>query len=161
VTDALAAFVAASHTSGPERLACSDAFAARVKDDALGLDKWFRTRAGASVPSVLDEVKQLMELPSFSLTNPNRVRAVVGAFTMLNPKYFHAADGSGYEFAADCVISLDPINAQVAARLARAFSPWRRLEPKAGALMKAQLERIRDHAGLSRNTLEIATTSLN
>jgi aminopeptidase N len=169
-----------------------------------GLDKWFRTRAGASVPTALAEVRELMSLPSFSMTNPNRVRAVVGAFTMLNHKAFHAADGSGYEFIAQSVIDLDKvtaahaaapraqryrprptasdhardassarvrlpfrplvgpqINPQVAARLARSFSAWRRLSPAYGELMRAQLERLAKAEGLSRNTLEIVTMSLN
>jgi aminopeptidase N len=156
------------------------------------------------VPTALAEVRELMSLPSFSMTNPNRVRAVVGAFTMLNHKAFHAADGSGYEFIAQSVIDLDKvtaahaaapraqryrprptasdhardassarvrlpfrplvgpqINPQVAARLARSFSAWRRLSPAYGELMRAQLERLAKAEGLSRNTLEIVTMSLN
>jgi len=160
MTDALAAFSAASRVSGPARLEASAIFADKVKDDPLALDKWYRTRAAADVPSALSEVRELMSLPSFSLTNPNRVRAVVGAFTALNHKTFHKEDGSGYAFTAQCVIDLDKINPQVAARLARSFSAWRRLEPASGALMKAQLEQLQRTPGLSRNTLEIVNTSL-
>lgn len=76
------------------------------------LDKWYRTRASAEVPTALAEVQELMKLPSFSLTNPNRVRAVVGAFTMLNHKTFHKEDGSGYAFTAQCVLDLDKVRRQ-------------------------------------------------
>jgi len=182
ITDALSAFQSISKVSGAERLEASKLFHDIVKDDPLGLDntvsslsasrvssftrglwrryRWFRTRAAADVPTALTEVKELMALPSFQMTNPNRVRAVVGAFAAANYGTFHAADGSGYAFTAQCVVELDKINPQVAARLARSFSAWRRLEPKVGGLMKAQLEVLAGTAGLSRNTHEIVTTSL-
>lgn len=80
-----------------------------------------------------------MALPSFSLTNPNRVRAVVGAFTMLNHKAFHAVDGSGYAFTADCVLELDKVRAprgggggcSRSARLTRLRAHARALRPAA------------------------------
>lgn len=160
ITDALAAFIHVSSTTGPEKEKASVTFHDRVADDPLGLDKWFRAKASADVPDLLDQVKALMQLPAFHITNPNRVRAVLGAFTMLNPKHFHAEDGSGYRFAASSILELDAVNPQIAARLARAFSAWRRLDEDSAKLMRAELERIKDHPGVSRNTLEIATTSL-
>ena len=35
-----------------------------------------------------------------------------------NPVRFYAADGSGFEFVADCLIDIDKSNPQLAARLA-------------------------------------------
>ncbi len=49
---------------------------------------------------------------------------------------------------------------QMAARLCGAFLQWRRYEEKLGALMKAQLERIKATAGLSKDTFEIAARAL-
>jgi hypothetical protein len=54
----------------------------------------------------------------------------------------------------------DVMHHQVAARLAGALSLWRKFELQRRNLMKAQLERIRDLDGLSRDTHEIVTQSL-
>ncbi len=35
---------------------------------------------------------------SFSMSNPNRIRSLIGAFAGSNPAAFHAQDGSGYQF---------------------------------------------------------------
>ena len=69
-------------------------------------------------------------MPDFDLRNPNRVRALVGAFSAANQVRFHDASGAGYRFLADTVIALDPLNGQIAARLvgplgALAAAGWR------------------------------------
>ena len=80
--------------------------------------------------------------PAFSLTNPNRVRSLIGAFAQLNQTQFNRADGAGYEFLADTVLQLDPKNPQVAARITTAFRSWRALEPVRRARAEAALRRI-------------------
>ncbi len=49
----------------------------------------------------LDRVKALTAHPAFSMTNPNRVRSLIGAFAQGNQSGFNRADGAGYEFIAD------------------------------------------------------------
>ena len=62
---------------------------------------------GPSRPSdVLHDVKQAMAHPTFSIRNPNRLRALIGSFAMNNQVQFHAADGSGYRFLTDLLIEL-------------------------------------------------------
>ena len=98
---------------------------------------------------------------AFSIRNPNRVRALIGAFCTANQLRFHAADGSGYRFLADQVLTLDPINPQVAARLLGPLGPWRRFDAARGALMRTQLERILNNGrALSADVYEIASKSL-
>ena len=92
--------------------------------------------------------------------NPNKVRALISAFVSGNPLRFHAADGSGYEFLADRVLELDPINPQVAARLLTPMGRWRRHDEGRQEKMKAQLQRILNHEGLSKDSFEIARKSL-
>jgi len=87
-------------------------------------------------------VRRLAEHPAFSLTNPNRVRALYGAFSAANPTGFHRPDGAGYALFADTVLALEQINPQVAARLATALHSWRSLEPKRRELARQALERI-------------------
>ena len=73
-------------------------------------------------------MRALTAHPAFSMTNPNRVRSLIGAFAQGNPTQFNRADGAGYEFIADSILALDPNNPQVAARMTTAFKSWRVLE---------------------------------
>jgi aminopeptidase N len=101
----------------------------------------------------------LLDHPLFSIRNPNRVRALIGAFAR-NPVGFHEKAGRGYAFVADQILRLDSLNPQVAARLVKAFARWRRHEPARRELMRTQLERIAGTAGISRDVYEIASKSL-
>jgi aminopeptidase N len=105
-------------------------------------------------------VKRLMQHPAFTLRNPNRVRSVVSSFCHANQVRFHAADGSGYAFAADQIIALDPLNPQVAARLARSFDRWKKFDAARQVHAQAALERIRGIADVSKDTFEVVTRAL-
>jgi aminopeptidase N len=94
------------------------------------------------------------------LHNPNRVRALIGAFASANALRFHAADGSGYRFLTDRVLELDALNPQVAARLLAPFGQWRRYDGGRQALIKTEIERVLGMQGLSRGTYEIASKTL-
>ena len=131
-----------------------------AKGDALVLNKWFAIQASASVDKLLDLVQDLKKHPDFTMTNPNRCRSLVQVFA--GSKHFHATDGAGYAFLADNIIELDVEinNPQVAARMAGVFSRWRKYGPERQILMKAQLERIKNTPGLSKDTLEVVSRSL-
>jgi aminopeptidase N len=101
-----------------------------------------------------------MDHREFKLTNPNRVRSLIATFAMANFTGFNAADGQGYEILADIVIALDPLNPQVAARLATAFRSWQMFEPGRRAHSEASLKRILAVPRLSRDTFEIVSKSL-
>ena len=105
-------------------------------------------------------MKSLLGHPDFSFTNPNRVRSLVGAFCAGNPVRFHHVDGAGYDFLADCVLELNGLNPQVAARVLRIMARWQRYDPRRQGLMKAQLDRILGSQGVSRDVYEIAAKSL-
>jgi aminopeptidase N len=135
-------------------------FEVRWRDEPLVLDKWFSLQAASTLPGALDRVRRLMSHPGFSIRNPNRVRALIGAFVTANPVHFHAVDGTGYDFLAEIVLELDPINPQVAARLVKSLSRWKRFDKPRQAAMRLALERIVATAGLSRDVYEIASRSL-
>ena len=92
--------------------------------------------------------------PAFDIKNPNRVRALIGAFSA-NQLRFHAADGSGYKLVGEIIRTLDGFNAQVAARMAGAFETWRRFDSKRQALMRQELDAIAKTPGLSSNLFEV------
>src|SRR3546814_10549356 len=98
--------------------------------------------------------------PDFTLANPNRARALVGAFAV-NQRAFHHPSGRGYRFLADQVIALDKLNPQTAARLLPPLGRWRRVDAPRAQSMRAALERIVATPGLSEDVLEHATRSLD
>ena len=144
----------------PEREQALTAFFEQFKDDALVLDKWFALQAAAQRPDTLNAVEKLAAHPSFTLQNPNRLRALAGSLGM-NHWVFNDASGRGYRFLADMIIAADKLNPQVAARLVPPLGRWRRLEPSRSALMRDQLQRIVDSRGLSRDVYEQASKSLS
>ncbi|MCZ6894473.1 MAG: aminopeptidase N C-terminal domain-containing protein, partial [Gammaproteobacteria bacterium] len=144
----------------PERIEALAEFYEKWRDETLVIDKWFSVQARSRLPGTLDEVRRLMQHPAYDGTNPNRIRALVGAFCHGNHARFHTADGSGYAFAADQVIALDAVNAQLAARLTRAFDRWRKFDDARQKHARHALERIRDTSGLSKDSYEVVSRTL-
>ncbi|MGI3211407.1 aminopeptidase N [Roseovarius tibetensis] len=131
------------------------AFYDQWRHDRLVIDKWFSLQIlNARPEDTADVAARLTEHPDFTIRNPNRFRAVLGALTM-SPAGFHHASGKGYRLLADWLIALDPLNPQTTARMCTAFETWRRYDAQRQSLIKAELERIRATAGLSRDTGEM------
>ena len=105
-------------------------------------------------------VRALLAHPAFNLKVPNKVYALIRSFSA-NHVRFHAADGGGYAFLADQVIALNALNPQVSARMARGFDRWKKFDATRRAHARAQLERIRDADGLSRDVAEIIDKALD
>lgn len=159
MTDRLAAMMTLANGDAPQRRAALDAFYARYQDNALVIDKWFAAQAASARPDTLAAVRKLQDHGDFTLANPNRVRALAGAFSM-NQLHFHAADGAGYRFLADILLALDPINPQTAAKLLPPLGRWKRFDAGRQALMRAELERILAAPNLSKDVFEQASKSL-
>ncbi len=159
MTDRQGALMVLCALDTPERAAKLADFHARHAGNALVIDKWFSLQAGSLHPAALAQVKDLAGHADFTMTNPNRVRALYMAFAA-NPAAFHDLSGEGYRMIADLILALDPINAQTAARFVPPLGRWRRIEPARAALMREQLERLAAAPGLSRDTFEQVTRSL-
>jgi aminopeptidase N len=155
MTDMIAGLAALTRMESPLRDNAFTDFHDRFKSDPLVLDKWMGLQAGSPLPETVPSVRALMRHPAFDIKNPNRVRALIGAFGG-NHLRFHSASGDGYRLVGDVIRTLDPINPQVAARLTGAFESWRRYDPARQALMKAELEKIHAMPGISPNLFEIA-----
>jgi aminopeptidase N len=160
MTDRMAALGVLCLYATPERQAALDDFYRRYEGDALIVDKWFALQAIIPEPETLDRVRALTAHPTFSLSNPNRVRALIGNFAQANQTQFNRADGLGHAFHADTMIALDAINPQVAARLMTAFRSWRALEPVRRAYAETALKRVAAAPNLSRDVNDIVTRSL-
>jgi len=160
MTDAEAALGVLVDTVSSERDEALATFYDRHAEDPLLVDKWFTLQALSRRPDTFEQVQGLAQHPAFSPKNPNRLRALLGAFCSGNPFHFNRADGAGYRFLADWVIELDPINPQIAARMVSLFNAWRRFDSGRQNLMHAELQRIEAKQGLSKDVFEIVTRSL-
>ncbi|MCW8987039.1 MAG: DUF3458 domain-containing protein, partial [Gammaproteobacteria bacterium] len=160
MTDVLSALNNLTHYDTELRQQALDKFYDKWKHDAQVVEKWFAIQATSDLPDILAKVKILMQHEAFTLSNPNKVRSLIGRFCAGNIAHFHAADGSGYTFLADQVLALDSMNPQIAARLIQSMSRWRRYDDKRQTLMRKQLERILAKKGISKDVYEITSRSL-
>ena len=127
------------------------------RKDRLVLDKWFMLQIVNSDPNKAATITEtLTQHADFTIRNPNRFRAVLGALTM-NPAGFHLENGEGYRVLADWLIALDPLNPQTTARMCSAFETWKRYNDARQAKIAKQLDRILATKDLSRDTTEMVT----
>ncbi|MFZ0154518.1 aminopeptidase N [Pseudomonas sp.] len=143
-----------------ERAKALEVFAENFKDNPLVMDQWFSVQAASTLPGGLARVKALMQHSAFTMKNPNKVRALIGAFAGQNLVNFHAGDGSGYRFLADLVIELNALNPQIASRQLAPLTRWRKYDGARQALMKGELERILASGSLSSDVYEVVSKSL-
>jgi aminopeptidase N len=159
MTDRQAALGILANANAEERVTALDIFYRRYRDNPLVLDKWFTAQAMSMRSDTWAAVRTLEQHPDFSLANPNRVRSLVGAFS-INQQQFHIASGEGYRFLADIIIALDRTNPQTAAKLTPPLGRWRRFDDARQTLIRHELLRIAETPGLSKDVFEQASKSL-
>ena len=160
MTDSISALACLCNTDDPAREESLALFHDKWRTETLVLDKWFSLQATSELPGTLAHVVALTRHEAFSIKNPNKVRALIGAFASGNPYHFHQTSGKGYRFVADRIIELDGVNPQVAARLMGVFSRWRQYDETRQTLMKNEIQRILDNKNLSKDVYEIASKSI-
>lgn len=136
-------------------------FYRRWQHEPLAVNHWLQLQASGYLPGALERVQGLLAHEAFDIKNPNKVRAVIGAFCGQNPAHFHADDGSGYRFLADKVIELDKMNPQIAARLLGPLTRWHKFPPTNQEKMRAELQRILVSGKLSPDVFEVVSKSIN
>jgi aminopeptidase N len=160
MTEAVAALQALGSSGAPQFQEALDHFYARWRHNPLVIDKWFSIQAAAPREDALARVEKLRTHPDFELRNPNRVRSLVAAFAMNNPRAFHAADGGGYRFVASMAADVDPQNPALASRLLTPFESWRRFDSDRQAKARAELEKLAANPHLSKNAREMVERAL-
>ncbi|MEI6146591.1 MAG: aminopeptidase N [Methylococcales bacterium] len=160
MTDQVAALAVIVNSAHPAKQQCLTDFYQLWQAEALVIDKWFALQASSPHADTFANVQNLMQHSAFDISNPNRVRALIGAFSQANPLHFHAANGQGYQYLADQIINLNSINPQVASRMLSALTTWRRYDVARQELIKAQLNRIINTVAISRDVYEVASKSL-
>lgn len=160
MTDSLAALTAANEAGLPCHAELMTDFDDRWHHDGLVMDKWFTLQGTNPAKNTLAKVRELLNHRSFSMTNPNRVRALVGSFTAGNPVNFHAEDSSGYQFLYEILVDLNTRNPQVASRLIEPLIRFKRYDAKRQGLMREVLEKLKGLENLSGDLFEKITKAL-
>ncbi|MBE9526980.1 MAG: aminopeptidase N [Proteobacteria bacterium] len=160
MTDSISALGLLAHIDSEYSEKALAEFEQRWSNDPLVMDKWFIVQATAQHDNALEKVKQLMNHPCFDLKNPNKVRSLIGAFASMNLKAYHNSNGLAYQFVMDQILALDKFNPQIAARLVKGFSRWKRYNETRQQLMQTQLQRAVNET-LSKDVFEIVSKSLN
>ena len=134
-------------------------FYARWNSESLVVNQWFTVQATRPAVSSVESVRQLLDHDAFDWRNPNKLRALVGAFSTANPLAFHRADGAGYRLLGDVIVRIQTSNPQIAARMLAPLTRWRRYATGQEA-MKAELERIAAIDPLPKDVHEVVNRSL-
>jgi aminopeptidase N len=160
MTDKLAALLCLVGKDDAVRAEPIAGFYDAYKSEALVLDKWFGAQAVSPRLDTVEKVRELLAHPDFSMKNPNKVRAVVGAFAASNPRAFHREDGAGYRLLGEVIAELDAINGQVAARILIPLTRHAKLDEGRAKMMKDELEKLVQRPDVSRDVYEIASKGL-
>ncbi|PIZ04447.1 MAG: aminopeptidase N [Gammaproteobacteria bacterium CG_4_10_14_0_8_um_filter_38_16] len=159
MTDQLGALSALNdHATLLREKALAD-FYDQYQHDMLVVNKWLALQASSLLPTVIGDVKKLLQHPAFDISNPNKVYALLVTFGQ-NTVRFHDKNGEGYELLAAQTQLIDAKNPQVSARVVQPLTQWKQMDSARGALMKAQLEKLSVSGKLSDNLFEIVTKSL-
>lgn len=161
LTDRLAALRALQREASPELTGeLLEDFYQRFAGETLAVNHWLQLQAENTRPGAAQRMRELQQHPAYDAGNPNKIRAVIGAFANQNAAGFHAEDGSGYALLGEVIEDLNERNPQIASRLLTPLTRWRNY-PDCGSLMRAELERLAELPSLSRDVFEVVNKSLD
>lgn len=160
MTDRWAGLAILNETNSELRREALNDFENNFESNELVLDKWFTLEAYHPYPQTISRVEQLLAHSKYDDQNPNRIRALVGAFATGNPIAFHDPSGLGYELLTNQIMKIDRFNPQTAARLMGAYQNWSKFEEGRKALMHEHLTRISAAKALSPDVSEIVQKCL-
>lgn len=160
MTIKLAALTYAVHLS----LACAkdllDAFEVEFGNEPVVFDNYFRVQATVPSEETVFKVRKLLRHDRYDSTNPNRIRALVGAMALSNPVALHRKDGTGYLLLCDVVRELDKFNEHIAARILTPLLSFRRFDINRQQLAKEYLESLMNDPDLSKSVYEKVSAAL-
>ena len=126
------------------------AFYERWKDEPLVINKWFLLQGLMDTPDVLDRVRDLMQHDAFKWDYPMHIYLLLRDGFGGNLPHYHDESGAGYVFMVDCLLKVQTLNEGVAIRtLSKVFQDMAKMDSTRQALMRTQLERVRDASGVA------------
>src|SRR5688572_24486589 len=81
MTDSLAALACLANSTTSQRERTLEAFYDRWRNEALVIDKWFAVQASSRLADTLERVRSLLSHPAFDIKVPNKVYALIFAFS--------------------------------------------------------------------------------
>ena len=160
LTDRLTALRWIAHYDAPdERTQRLGDFYERWQHEALVVNQWLTVQATRPDPSCVDDIRALLDHEAFDWRNPNKLRALVGAFAGANPIAFHRPDGAGYRLMGEVIERVQASNPQIAARMLAPLTRWRRYATGQEA-MRAELERLAAIEPLPKDVFEVLSRAL-
>lgn len=160
LTDRLAGLRQLVHGQYDGAATALEQFVKRFSEEELAMNAWFEVQASNPSDQCLAQVQQLQQHFAYDPKSPNHVRSVVSAFCRGNPRQFHRADASGYEFLADMVIQYNQSNPQLAARLLGPLIGWRQYDEQRQQAMRSALEKIMAVKDAAPDVFEVVSKSL-
>lgn len=124
------------------------------KENSLVMNKWIAVQMSSPVDNILELSRVLEKDEVFDITNPNKVRALLGSFGG-NKAFFHNKDGKNYEYFKDKILEIDKLNSKIASGLAQVFREYSRLTPEIKSAMKPNLELILNKKNISSSLYEV------
>lgn len=152
MSDELAVLNAVNNTNNEIRYSIFNEFYHKWHQDELVMDKWFAAQALSCLINT-EHLNKLMVDKAFIATNPNKMYALLGTFT-INGEKFNTEDG--YSFIAEQIIAIDKFNPTVASRLVSGFSQVSSMKNSYKSMAKTALQRILNQETVSNNVLELA-----
>ena len=160
MTDRLAALRTAVELDLPCSAKLLELFEDSYGSDPLTFDKFFSVQAAVSSENTVKVVRKLLDHPRFDITNPNRVRALVGTMGYSNPVALHRRDGMGYSLMYDVVSKVNSINPSVAARILDGMINYRRFDTARIVKAEEYLNKIKNIPEVSRSVFEKVEAAL-
>ncbi len=160
MTDTIAAMTAANNSSLSCRANIMQDYSDKWQHDGLVMDKWFALQGSNPAENALQNLKECMNHPAFSLKNPNRTRSLIGAFLNMNPRRFHDKSGHGYQFAGQVLQQLNSSNPQVASRLIDPLLKFKKYDAHRQQLIRVELEKIQSMDDLANDLFEKVSKAL-
>ena len=157
MTDSVAVLTAVNDLNISIRDTMLAEFYIKWQHNELVMDKWFMLHATCQHITI-NRLNQLMVDPTFIATNPNKIYALIRAFTN-NSRQFH--NEAGYAFVADQIINVDKFNPHVAGTVARGFNSVVYLAPRYRSMAQHALQRILQQQHISDGVKEISTQILS
>lgn len=159
MTDQYAALVALNQLADDKADRANHAFYKQWCHEPLVMDKWLTAQASSSASATLNKVQNLLDSSVYKITNPNKVRALLGTFGR-NFTAFHRDADKAYPFYARQILAIDEVNPLVSAKLATNLANWASLAEPHSDMMREQLEFILAKPTISNDLYEIVEKSL-
>ena len=162
MTEKISALAILCKINSPEKNLALESFKQEWKHDSLVINKWFGVQASSPEISV-SEIQKLEKEEFFDIKNPNKIRALFGAFGR-NKTAFHLLSedtdntfiSEPYAYISQKILEIDSFNNKASSGLAHVFDEYAKLPEENQSLIQVNLQKILD-SEISDALFEVVT----